>query len=221
MKPFLLRLVACLFVVVSSSSHAALYDRGNGLIYDDVLDITWMQDANYAATTDYALANGTGALSLDDALTFVNQINYLGHTNWRLPSAGTDLYHNNAYGNGELELLNDQLLNYGQLVSSHGTGYDVAYNDASSNSIRYFHALRNVYRYSESYALDSTKSWTHKFAGTDQSSKLAANQKHEALYAWAVHDGDIGAAVIPIPTTAWLFGSALAGLLVARSKNKK
>ncbi|MDB4529198.1 hypothetical protein N9193_04775 [Pseudomonadales bacterium] len=26
---------------------------------------------------------------------------------------------------------------------------------------------------------------------------------------------------IPIPTTAWLFGSALAGLLVARSKNKK
>ena len=26
---------------------------------------------------------------------------------------------------------------------------------------------------------------------------------------------------IPIPTTAWLFGSALAGLLVARRKNKK
>ena len=53
MKPFLLRLVACLFVVVSSSSHAALYDRGNGLIYDDVLNITWMQDANYAQTSGY------------------------------------------------------------------------------------------------------------------------------------------------------------------------
>jgi len=26
---------------------------------------------------------------------------------------------------------------------------------------------------------------------------------------------------VPIPTTAWLFGSALAGLLVARRKNKK
>ena len=33
---------------VSLSVNAALYDRGNGLIYDDVLDITWLQDANYA-----------------------------------------------------------------------------------------------------------------------------------------------------------------------------
>ena len=49
----LLRLVACLFVVISSSSHAALYDRGNGLIYDDVLNITWLQDANYAQTSGY------------------------------------------------------------------------------------------------------------------------------------------------------------------------
>jgi len=32
-------LVAGLFTV---SAQAALYDRGNGLIYDDVLDITWM-----------------------------------------------------------------------------------------------------------------------------------------------------------------------------------
>jgi len=31
-------------------SHAALYDRGSGLIYDDVLNITWLQDANYFRT---------------------------------------------------------------------------------------------------------------------------------------------------------------------------
>ena len=31
----------------------------------------------------------------------------------------------------------------------------------------------------------------------------------------------LAASPIPIPTTAWLFGSALAGLLVARGKNKK
>ena len=38
---------------VSLSANAALYDRGNGLIYDDVLDITWLQDANYAQTSGY------------------------------------------------------------------------------------------------------------------------------------------------------------------------
>ncbi len=32
-------------LVSSLSANAALYDRGNGLIYDDVLDITWLQAA--------------------------------------------------------------------------------------------------------------------------------------------------------------------------------
>lgn len=29
-------------------ARATLIDRGSGLIYDDVLDVTWLQDANYA-----------------------------------------------------------------------------------------------------------------------------------------------------------------------------
>ena len=29
-------------------SATALIDRGGGLLYDDVLNITWLQDANYA-----------------------------------------------------------------------------------------------------------------------------------------------------------------------------
>ena len=32
-------------------SHAALNDLGNGLVNDDVLDITWMQDANLVKTS--------------------------------------------------------------------------------------------------------------------------------------------------------------------------
>ena len=39
--------------VLPFTANAALYDRGNGLIYDDVLDITWLQDANYAKTSGY------------------------------------------------------------------------------------------------------------------------------------------------------------------------
>ena len=101
MKPFLLRFVACLFVVISSSSHAALYDRGNGLIYDDVLDVTWMQDANYAHTSGYAAANAVGSLGSgstniqadgrmgwDAANTWAAQLEYGGYDDWRLPSAG-------------------------------------------------------------------------------------------------------------------------------------
>ena len=32
------------------AAQAELHDRGNGLIYDDVLDITWLQDANLFKT---------------------------------------------------------------------------------------------------------------------------------------------------------------------------
>ncbi len=33
---------------MSGASQAALIDWGSGLIYDDVLDVPWLQDANYS-----------------------------------------------------------------------------------------------------------------------------------------------------------------------------
>jgi hypothetical protein len=40
---FAITLLCGLFA--SISTQAALYDRGNGLIYDDVLNVTWLEDA--------------------------------------------------------------------------------------------------------------------------------------------------------------------------------
>lgn len=42
---------------ISGAAQATLTDCGGGLIYDDVLNITWLQDANYAQTSGYD-ANG-------------------------------------------------------------------------------------------------------------------------------------------------------------------
>jgi len=50
---FLPFLFAILTTVMINQSHAELIDRGGGLIYDTVLDITWMQDASYAQTSGY------------------------------------------------------------------------------------------------------------------------------------------------------------------------
>ncbi len=36
---------------LSGMAQAALFDRGGGMIYDDVLDISWLQDANYTQTS--------------------------------------------------------------------------------------------------------------------------------------------------------------------------
>jgi hypothetical protein len=37
-------------VLLNGNANAKLIDRGNGLVYDDSLNITWLQNANYAAS---------------------------------------------------------------------------------------------------------------------------------------------------------------------------
>lgn len=60
-----------LLLAVSSlmftTANAALFDRGNGLIYDSTLNITWLQDFDYAKTSGY---------DTDGALTY-NQAKFL------------------------------------------------------------------------------------------------------------------------------------------------
>ena len=48
-------LIALFLTVVSSGAAANLIDRGIGVIYDDDLDVSWLQDANYALTSGYTL----------------------------------------------------------------------------------------------------------------------------------------------------------------------
>jgi len=83
MIPILLAQLISGFVV-----SAALHDRGGGLLYDDVLNITWLQDANYAKSSGY---HQTGKMSWVEANQWVNNLVYhdtirnIDYTNWRLP----------------------------------------------------------------------------------------------------------------------------------------
>lgn len=54
MKKLLVFLCVMLFFFgITGIANATLYERGGGLIYDDFLAITWLQDANYAQTSGY------------------------------------------------------------------------------------------------------------------------------------------------------------------------
>ena len=70
-------------MAAASSTHAALIDRGNGLIYDTVLKVTWMQDVALART----LGNDSdGIFDWFDAKAWANQLVYAGFDDWRLPT---------------------------------------------------------------------------------------------------------------------------------------
>ncbi len=71
-------------------SHAALIDRGNGLIYETDLNITWLQNANLAATQTFGVtgiaSNGTMNGDTADAwIAAMNAADYKGFSDWRLP----------------------------------------------------------------------------------------------------------------------------------------
>jgi len=70
------------------TSNADLIDRGSGLIYDDVLDITWLQNANYAQTSGYdstGLMNWSQAMAWAVNLEYYDSVRQVTWTDWRLP----------------------------------------------------------------------------------------------------------------------------------------
>ena len=59
----------------AEAARAELHDRGNGLIYDDVLDITWLQNAVSGGNKNWK-----------QAVEWAANLDYEGFEDWRLPS---------------------------------------------------------------------------------------------------------------------------------------
>ncbi len=77
---------------IAAPAHAALINRGNGLVYDSGLNITWLQNANLAATKTFGVSGilSSGQMGWSTAQAWIaamNAAHYLGYSNWRLPQA--------------------------------------------------------------------------------------------------------------------------------------
>ena len=199
--------------------------------YDDVLGITWLADANYAQTSGYdadgLLHRWAGALEFT---AYLNGIQHLGVTTWRLPKV-TPI---NGVSFGYLEL-NDGTSDRGYNIGAPGTLYEGS--TASEMAHLFYNTLGNLAVYDPSgnvqigWGLANTgpfanfpslgSSGTLYWTGTPstQFSNYAftftfssGRQNHFGVTgdyrAWAVADGD-ALAVVPVPPAAWLFGSAL------------
>ncbi len=71
-------------LTLAGTAQAALHDRGGGLIYDDVINVTWLQDANYARTSGY---NNSSPMDWYQANAWADSLVYGGFDDWRLPRA--------------------------------------------------------------------------------------------------------------------------------------
>lgn len=234
--------VTSLFVIAwaaSSVANAALIDRGGGLIYDTDLNVTWLQNANLAATNSfgvsgintasYAWSSNPGYMTWNTALSWVsamNAANYLGYNDWRLPTlnlsvpygcnfaySGTDCGYNVITANSEMaHLFYVELGNKANYDTSGAVqpGWGLINTGPFSNLQAAYYWTGNGTGYT---ATDTTRAWDFGYYYGDQ----GANPRTFGFYAMVVRPGDVAA--VPIPAAAWLFGSGLLGLIgVARRK---
>lgn len=132
------KLIGLLFCVIvfSPSANAALFDRGHGLIYDSVLNVTWMQDFNYAKTSGHT-PDGR-LLWLEGAEVWVQDLNFGGFNDWRLPTiyvedntwsySGTDYGYNGSTHNNELAHLWYETLGNTSAYDENGNEQDTIVN---------------------------------------------------------------------------------------------
>ena len=81
MSRTILAAVASVLLSVSPAS-ADLIDLGNGMIYDTMQDLTWLQDAKYTQTSGI---DSDGKLPFAEAVAWAASLEFDGLDDWRLP----------------------------------------------------------------------------------------------------------------------------------------
>lgn len=234
----ILSLIGVVSLFFATTAHSMLIDRGNGLIYDTVLDITWMQDANYAITSGY---DDDGYMTWDDAMAWASGLTYADHSDWRLPTAGPV---NGVSHNWDFSYIGEADRGYN--ISAPGTVN--AGSTANEMAYMYYNNLGNQGYYGvdgsgphyglslntgpfinlagwwywtdTEYGLDSESALYFDFGMFDGGQFAQGKDEDHDFYAWAVHDGDIGAPV-PEPATFFLIGVGLMGTAVTTKKRLK
>ncbi len=130
-----------LLLGLSSMAQATLMDRGNGMIYDSDQNLTWLQDANYAMTSEYDV---DGLMNWSTATGWAAGLSFGGYSDWRLPTvtdsdndgchwanSGTDCGYNVDTTTGELAYLFHDVLGNESWVNPDGSRNSTGCPDSS------------------------------------------------------------------------------------------
>ncbi len=188
--------------------------------YDTAQNITWLADANYARTTGY---DADGKMTWATATAWAAGLNIGGVTGWRLPTTvdvGNDgVTYTSEYQGvdagynittlSEMSRMFYVTLGDKAYYNTAGSGPQPGWGLTNAGPFSNVEVVDNAEYWSGTgYAPNAGYAWTFKF-----NTGLQNNHLKDALGpAWAVHSGDVGVSVVPVPAAVWLLGSGLAGL---------
>jgi hypothetical protein len=215
---------------IAGSVNATLWDRPDGLVYDDVLNITWLADANYAARLNDdkrdAIINDVGKIVYE-----AGGVGQPTHTHYLIPN----------------DFLKDAAGNYTGLMTwwgAMGWAMDLkfqSYDDwrlpsaaeMSYLSTEYGDSLANYFRNTEHFSTsDDVQAyyWSNQTIFEDppnlarfywfEGGYSPIHTMDGPMFAFAVRDGDVHHPV-PEPATMLLLASGLVGLAGLRKKATK
>jgi hypothetical protein len=221
--------VAALCVPVPQAQ-ALLVDRGSGMLYDTVLNVTWLQDANHAKTSGY---DSDGRMTWTQANTWANSLVYGGYGDWRTarnspvngtasgwsysnsPDGSTDVGYNIISTFSELSYMyyvNLGLKGYYSASGAYQPDFGVNGNGTygGQKDVGLVRNLQSdVYWSSTAYAPSpAVSAWGFNAYHGVQGYGLQSDE----FFAWAVRDGDV--TVVPVPGSVALLAGGLALLRV-------
>lgn len=219
-----------------SMALAELHNRGGGLVYDDVLNVTWLQDANYAMTLGF---DPDGGLSWQEAMDWAASLSYhdgvrgVTYTDWRLPKVDpvNGVFYNSLVmydGSSDAgwnitspvsEMSYMYYVNLGNppLYTPQGSAgcYVGGETTCLENTGPFLNLLPRYYWAETEYVHDTNQAYAFIMTYGMQGAGLKGNQH----FAWAVRDGDVAPIPEPASYALMLSGLALIGFLSRSKRN--